>query len=149
MPRGPVAVAAADVLLEFLDFVGEEFDRTAAVGTDHVVMTAAIVLVFVTGDAVVKSDFAGKPALSEELQGAIDGGVADSGVLLFDQAVQFVRGEVLASFEEGLQDRVALSRVFKADTLEVFMKNALRFPHHLRGDGGLVVDALVQRGQGA
>jgi len=148
MPRRAVVVTPADVLLEFLDFVGEELDRAATVGADHVVMAAAVVLVLVARDAIVESDFAGKVALSEELQGAVDGGVADPRVFLLDQAVELVGGEVLAGFEEGLEDGVALGGVLQADALEVLVEDALGFADHLGGDGGLVVDAFVQRGQG-
>jgi len=145
---GAVVVAAADVFFEFPDFVGKEFDRAAAIGADHVVVAAAIVLVLVARDAVVEGDFAGKVALGEQLQGAIDGGVADPGIFLFNQAMELVGGEVLAGLEEGLQDRIALGGVLQANTLQVLVQDALRFADHLGGDGGLVVNALVQCGQG-
>src|ERR1039458_7266657 len=44
MPGGEVVVSASDFLLELADFLGEEFDGTAAVGADHVVMAAPVVL---------------------------------------------------------------------------------------------------------
>ena len=110
-------------------------------------MAAAVVLVLVAGDAVVEGDFAGEAALGEQLQGAVDGGVADLGVFLFDQAVELVGGEVLAGCKEGLQDGVALGGVLEADALEVLVQDALGFADHLGGDGRLVVDAFVQSGQ--
>lgn len=149
MPRSAVVVASADIFFKLLDFVGEELDGAAAAGADHVVMAAAVVLVLVAGDAVVEGDFAGEVALGEELEGAVDGGVADLGVFLLDQAVELVGGKVLAGLEEGLEDGVALGGVLEADTLEVLVEDALRFANHLGGDGGLIIDALVQGGQGA
>ena len=143
MPRGAVVVAAADVFFEFLDFVGKEFDRAAAISADHVVVAAAIVLVLVTRDAVVEGDFAGEVALGQQLQGAVDGGVTDPGIFLFNEAMELVRGEMLTGLQECLQDRVALGGVLQANTLEVLVQNTLRFADHLGRDGGLVVDALV------
>ena len=48
---------AADLLLKTIDFGREEFDGASTGRADHVVMTAAIVLMLVAGDAVVKGDF--------------------------------------------------------------------------------------------
>jgi len=146
---GEVVIAAADLLLELADFLGKEFDRTAALGADHVMVTAAIVLVLVAGDAVVKSDFAGKPALGEEFQGAVDGGVADAGIFFLHQAVKFVRRKVIASFEEGAENGIALGGLFEANFLEMAMEDVLGFADHLAGDGGLIIDALLQHGQAA
>ena len=63
--RGQVAVFAADFLLQVIDFLRKEFYRTAAPGADHVVVAAAIVLVLVAGDAVVKGNFAGEAAFRQ------------------------------------------------------------------------------------
>jgi hypothetical protein len=64
---GNVAVLAADILLDFSDFLREKLDRGAALRTNHVVMTAPVVLVFVTRNAVVKGDFAGQAATRQQL----------------------------------------------------------------------------------
>src|SRR5208282_5011077 len=109
---GYVMVFASYFLLDFADFLGEKFDRSAAFGADHVVMTAAVVLVLITGDAVVEGDFAGQSATGEELQRAVNGGEADARVGFLDQAVQFVGGEMFAGFEEGSQNRVTLFGLF-------------------------------------
>ncbi len=106
-------------------------------------MAAPVVLVLVTGDAVVEGDFAGQSALGEQLERAVNRGVADDGVFFLHQAVQFVGGEMIASFQKGAQNGVALRGLLQANPLEMLVENALRFAHHLRGDGGLVVDALL------
>ena len=137
-------MAAADFLFELIDFTGKEFHGTAALGADHVVMAAAIVLVLVAGDTVVEGDFAGQAALREQLESAVNSGVADASVFLLHQAVQLVGGKVIAGFEKGAEDSIALRGLFEADTLEMLVKNALSFPDHLQGDGGLVIDALLQ-----
>ena len=109
-------------------------------------MAAAVVLVLVAGNAVVEGDFAGQAAFGEELQSAIDGGVADAGVFFLDKSVQFVGGEMVAGFEERVQDGVALGGLLEADALQVLVQDFLGFADHLAGDGGLIIDALPQHG---
>ncbi len=69
-----------DLLLQVVNFGREEFHRTAAFRAHHVVVAAAIVLVLVTGDAVVKSDFTSQTALGQQFEGAVDGGESDLGI---------------------------------------------------------------------
>ncbi len=71
-------VLASDLLLDFSYFLGEKFDRSAALGADHVVMAAAVVLVLITRNAVVKGDFASQSATGEELECAVDSGKANA-----------------------------------------------------------------------
>jgi hypothetical protein len=137
-------VAAADFLFELIDFPGKEFHRTAALGAYHVVMAAAVVLMLVAGDAIVKGDFAGEAALRQQLERAVNRGVADPGVFLLHEAVQLVGGEVISRFEKGAKDGVALRGLLEADALEMLVKNALSFSDHLQGNGGLVINALLQ-----
>ena len=146
MAGGDVVVFASDLAFELAYFLREKFHGTAAVGADHVVMAAAIVLVFVSSDAVVKGDFAGESALGEEFQRPIDGGVTDAGVFLLDEAVEFVGGEVVAGLEERAKNGVALGGLFESDAFEVTMEDVLRLADHLARDGGLVVDALLEHG---
>jgi hypothetical protein len=58
--------------------------------------------------------------------------------------VKLVDGEVLAGFEKGAQNGVALCRLFQADTLEMLMQNLLGFAYHLGRDAGLIVNPLLQ-----
>ena len=146
MSRGEIAVFAADLLLELTNFLGKEFDGAAAIGADHVVVAATVVLVLVAGNAVVEGDFAGQAALRQQLQRAVDGGVADAGVFFLHQTMEFVGGEMVAGFQEGMQNGVALRRLLQANGLQVAMKNLLGFADHLAGDGGLIIDALLQHG---
>ena len=139
-----VVMSAAYFLLQLIHFVREKFHRTAAFRANHVVMAAAVVLVLVTGDAIVESDFAGQAALGQQLESAIDGGVANSRIFLLHQAVQFVRRKVVASFQERAEDGIPLRRLLQADFLEVPVKNFLGLAHHLARDGRLVINALLQ-----
>ncbi len=137
-------MAAADFLLQQIDLAREKFHRTSALGAHHVVMAAAIVLVLVTGDAIVEGDFAGQSTLGQQFQRAIDSGVADASVLLVDKAMKFVRRKVIASFEKGAQNAVALRGLLEADALEMAVQDGLRFTHHLARDRRLIIDALLQ-----
>ncbi len=85
--RSEVVILPADFLLQLVDFLREEFHRTAAIGADHVVMAAAIVLMLVARDAIMKGDFARQSAFGQQFEGAIHGGVADADVLLLYQTM--------------------------------------------------------------
>ena len=147
VPGSEVVIFAADLLLEAPYFLRKEFNRTAAAGADHVVMAAAIVLVLVAGNAVVEGDFAGQAAFGQQLQGAVDGGVADASVSFLYEPVQFIRGEMVAGFEEGAENGVALGCLFQTDAFEMPVEDLLGFADHLAGDGGLIIDALLQHGK--
>lgn len=136
---------AADFLFQLLHFAREEFDGSSAFGTDHVVMAAAVVLVFVAGDAVVEGDFAGQSALGEQFQSPVDRSVANDGVFFLHQPMQFVGGEMIASFEEGTQDGIPLRGLLEADFLEVPVEDLLGLPDHLARNGRLIVDAILER----
>src|SRR5450432_213915 len=70
MASGCVMVFAANLLFQTVDFRRKEFHRTAAFGTDHVMVTAPVVLVLVARDAIVESHFAGQSAFGEHFQRA-------------------------------------------------------------------------------
>src|SRR3989441_1225740 len=144
MARREVVVLASDLLLEAVDFGRKKFPRTAAFRAHHVMVAAAVVLVLVAGEPIMKSDFVGKAALGQQLERAINRGKADLGVLLLHQPVQFADREVLACFQEGTQNGVALRRMFQAHTFQMTVQDRLRLADHLPRDGGLVVDALLQ-----
>src|SRR6266851_8498572 len=81
---GDVTVFVSDLPLDRSDLLREKFDRSAALGTHHVVMTAAVVLVLVTRDAVVKGDFAGQSATSQKLQRPVDSGETNARIGFLD-----------------------------------------------------------------
>src|SRR5579864_7700772 len=88
--RGQVVVSASDFLLQVANLGGKEFHRAATLGAHHVVMAAAIILMFVARNAVVKSHFAGQATFGKQLKRAVHGGVSDAGVFPLYQAMQFV-----------------------------------------------------------
>jgi len=140
---GNVTVLASDLPLDFSDFLREKFNRGAALGTHHVVMTAAVVLVFVTRDAVVESDFAGQAATRQQLQRPVDGSETDARIGFLDQSVQFVSREMFTSFKEGPQNRAALFGLFESDAFEMLQENSFSFAHVLSRDGWLIVDSFL------
>jgi len=133
VPGGKVVVLSANLLLEQSNLGREEFDRTAAIRTHHVVMAAAVVLMLVTRNPVVKRDLAGQAAFREQFERAVHGGIADAGVLLLDQPMEFIGREVIASFEKGAQNRVALGRLLQAHALQVAVEDLLGLADHLAG----------------
>ena len=137
-------MSAADFLFQLIDLLRKKLDRAAAFGANHVVMAAAIVLMLVAGNAVVERDFAGQAAFRQQLQSAVHGGVADTGILLLYQAVQFVDGKMVAGFEKGAENGIALRSLLQADALEVAVQDILGLAHHLAGDAGLIIDTLLQ-----
>lgn len=139
-------VLVSNLLLDFSDFFREKFHRSAALGAHHVVMTAAVVLMLIARDAVVKGDFAGQATTREKLQRAVHGGETDAGVGLFDQAVQFVGGKMFASFEERPQNGAALFGLFEANAFEMLQENSFGLADVLRRDGRVIVDSFLQHG---
>jgi hypothetical protein len=139
VPRGQVFVLAAYLLLNAFDFGGKKLHRAAALGADHVMMIAPLVLVFVTRDAVVERHLAGQPTLGQQLQSAIHGGEPDALILFLDQAGQFVGGKMVARIEKSAQDGVALFRALQADALQMGMEHFFHIAHHLARDRQLIV----------
>ena len=139
-------VFASDLLLDFSDFLREKFDRRAALRAHHVVMTAAVVLMFVARDAVVKGDFAGQAATRQKFQRPVNGGEADARIGFLDQSMQFVGRKMFPSFQKGPQNSATLFRLLEPDALEVPMKDVLGFADVLLRNGRLIVDSFLQHG---
>ena len=141
---GNVTVLASNLLLDFSDFLRKKFDGSAALGADHMVMTAAVVLVLVARDAIVEGDFAGQAATCQKLQRPVDGGEPDARIGFLDQSMQFVGREMFTSLQEGPQNCVALFGLLQTDALEMLQENPFRFADALARDGWLIVNSLLQ-----
>src|SRR5664280_3854773 len=144
--RRQVLVLAANFLLNAFDVARKELHRAAAFGADHVMVVAAIVLLFITGHAVIEGNFAGQPALGQQLQSPIDSGKSDALVVFLDQPIQFVGGEVVTGVEKGAQDDTPLPRLLEAHALEMPMENRLSLAHYLARDGWLIVNSFLKHG---
>jgi hypothetical protein len=141
---GYVMVLASDFLLDLSDFLQEKLYRSAALGADHVVVTTPVVLVLITRDAVVKSDFARQAASSKHFQRPVNGAETDARVGSFDQAMQFVDREMFPGFKEGPQNRIALFRLLQSHAAQMLQQNSFGFADVLRRDGRLIVDSFLQ-----
>jgi hypothetical protein len=140
---GEVVMLVSDGALDLSHLRREELDRGATLGANHVVMTAPVVLMFEAGNAVVEGDFTGEAATGEKFKRAVDGGETDARVFLLDQAMKFVGGKVLAGFEKGAQDGVALPSLLQAHATQMLQKNPLGFAQALARDRGLIVNAFL------
>ena len=143
---GLVIVLAPDLLFQVIDFGREKLHGTAAFSTHHVVMAAAVVLMFVAGNSVVEGDLAGQSAFCQQFERPVHGRKPDPRVFSLHQAEKFIGRKMLPRFQEGSQDGVPLLGVLQADALQVPMQNLLRLANHLARDAGLVVNALLQAG---
>jgi hypothetical protein len=141
-----VVVLATNFPLDLSDLLRKKFDGCAAICAHHMVMTAAIVLMFITRDAVMKRDFTSQAATGQKLQRPIDRGETDTRIGFFYQPVQFVDGKMFASFKESSQNRVPLPGLFQANTTKMLKKNSFRFAHAFPRNCRLVVDSLLQHG---
>jgi hypothetical protein len=143
---GDKVMFAANLLFELPYFGREKFNRGAALGTHHVVMASPIVLMFVARDSVVKGDFAGQPAVGEQLERPVDSRESDVSVFLLYQLVEFVGREVCASLEKRPENRAALFGLFQANPSEMPKEYAFRLANVLRRNGRLIVDSFLQHG---
>jgi hypothetical protein len=141
---GLVMVLAADLLLESIDLRREELDGASALGAHHVMMTAAVVLMLVAGDAIVKGHFAGQSAFGKELQRAIHSRETNARIALANKLVKLFRREVLVGFKKREQDGVALFRPLEADPLQMLMKTLLRLAQGLPRNRSLIINPLLQ-----
>jgi hypothetical protein len=95
-----------DALLQALDLVVLELEDEPALDADQVIVMIADDLVARLAVAELALDR--EPALDQELERAIDGGLADLGMALADLREQLVDRDVVARPEELLDDRLAL-----------------------------------------
>ncbi len=136
-------VLVTDLLLDFSHFRREEFDGGSALGANHMVMIAAIVLVLIASDTVVKGNLAGQATAGEKLKRPVNRGETDAVVFLLDEAVQFVGREMLTRFQERAQDGIALLGLLQANAAQMPEEDFLSFADVLPRDTRLIVDAFL------
>ena len=125
------AMLSGHGVLECFQFSRKELDDPAALGADHVIVMLMFVVVFVVRAAIAKANFARQTCFRQELQRAIDGGLTDAGIFLFDEPVKIFAGEVLLRAQEDVENQVALGGALEAFPLDVFEKDFLLFSHWL------------------
>ena len=109
-------------------------------------VAAAIELVFVARNAVVKSHFARKSAFRQQLQRAVHRGEPDLWVFLAREAEELIGGKMVACFQKGAQDGVALVSMLQAYTFQVFVKDVLRLAHGFASGRRMIVNSSLQHG---
>ena len=142
VPRGSVAMLAANFFFHPLDLRGEELHRTAALGADHVVMAAPVVLVLIARHAIMKCDLAGQSALGQQLQCAIDRGKSNARVGALHKVVQILGGKMVVRFQEGAQNDVTLPGMLQADALQVSVEDGLGLAQRFVRELDMVVNAF-------
>src|SRR5689334_13875161 len=108
------------------------------------VMTAAVVLMFVSRYAVVKGDFARESTFSEQFESAIDSSDPDAGIALTHELVKLFDGQMLVGFEECEQNSIALLGPFQTDAFEMLLKTILRLAQPFLRDRDRIIDAFLQ-----
>src|SRR5919106_5913161 len=95
------------------------------------IVVLVLIVMFVVGTAVAKSDFTSEPCFGKEFKGAIDGGLADRGIFFLDEPVQVFAGEVVFGLQEDVEYDFALSGTLKPLLLDMAMEYFLFFGHIL------------------
>ena len=104
MPVDVEAVPPGQPVLETFDIGVHNLLDASAGGADQVVVVFVVELVLKPGDAVLEGHLAAEAALAEELEGPVDRGGAERGVLQPDPPVDLVGSQVVLGPEEDLQD---------------------------------------------
>src|SRR6478672_12220375 len=137
-------IFAADLLFQFVYLRREKLDGRVTLRADHVMVVTAVELVLVTRHAVRERDSAGQSAFGQQLERAVNGGEADLGVFLANEAEKLVGGEMVARFQKGAQDSIALVSVLQPHALQVLKKDFLRFAHGFARRRRMVVYPSLQ-----
>lgn len=116
-----VLIFTANFMFEVTHFWRKELNRTTATRAHHVMVAAAVVLVFVSGDSIMEGHFTRQTAFRQQLQRAVHSGEADMRVFLLYEAVQLTDGKMFPRLQECLQNRVPLGGLLKSNAFEVAM----------------------------
>src|SRR6266581_8848117 len=103
------SVAVGHLSLEFFDCLVLELDDAPTAGADQMVVVLPFGHVLIPGLAVAEMDLIGDPRLGEQLQCAVDRGVADARVLGPQLQVELLDAHVALGGEEHIKDDVPLA----------------------------------------
>jgi hypothetical protein len=92
----------------------------------------------------VKIDFAGKPALGQQLESPVDGGVTDARIALLDDVVEVFSAEVIARLKKDFENAITLCALFEPLLAEMPREDPLRFGGQVSARGLSVVNALLE-----
>ena len=114
-------------VLNGFEFRREELDNLAALRTDHVIVMLMFVVVFVVRAPIAEADFTRESGFSQDLQGSIDCGLANSWIFFLYELIKIFVRDVIFSAEENVEDEVALGGAFHPMFLNVFEEDFLLF----------------------
>ena len=138
------AEEATDAVLEALQLLARELDDLAAALADDVVVVLALALDRLEARlAVVEVALGSEPDLLEQLERAVDGGVADAWVHLLDRRVELLDGEVPRGAEEHARDVVPLGGRFETPLAQRLLEPP--HPRAHRHGGGVQPAARARR----
>jgi hypothetical protein len=97
------SVAFHQPLLQLFDFRVDDFEELPARRADKMIVMAVAVAVLVSGGPILKVYLTAQSAFREELERAVDRGIADARMFLPDRSPELVDGDVLLDAEENAQ----------------------------------------------
>src|SRR5882724_11452545 len=142
--RGVKMVFASDLFFQLVHLRREKLDRCVALRADHVMVVAAIELMFIARHAVRERDSAGQATLCQKFEGTVNRGETDLGVFLADQAEKLVGREMIARLKKSAQDSIALVSMFQPHALQVLKKDFLRLAHGFARRRRMIVNPSLQ-----
>lgn len=148
MPLDQETELLGDALLFLFDCFGLEFDNGSARAAHE--MVVVLVLRLIPGDAIVKVPLFRKASFDQELHGAIDGGVADSRVIVANDPVELFAGDVSALIQKNLENYLALPRALEMVGLQIIRQDlAFGLMGHAGQGSALMELGLLARRLGA
>lgn len=115
----------SNTALNLLNLGREELYGIAACRADHMVMVAAIHMMFEPGHAIAKLNLCRQATLDKNFERPIDGSVADGRFLSFDQVMQFFRSKVITGCKEDSQNCVTLRTSLEPKLRQMLVQNLL------------------------
>jgi len=128
--------------LDVFKFRNKKLDRITARGANHVVVRSTIQAEFVARDPIVKIDLISKTALGKQLESAIDGCIADAGIALSHQPMQFLGAEMVARGYEHIKNAVALCTLLEPLFAKMLGKDAGSLSGQISAIRVHLIDAL-------
>jgi len=116
------AEVARHLILEFLDVRRKEFDHLSTFSADHMIVMFVIVMMLVVGFIVTKTNLAGEPGFSEELESAVNCRQTNGFVQFTYEKVKAFACKMLFGAEKSLQYQVTLARSAKPGGLQMAQK---------------------------
>ena len=119
-------------VLNRLKLGGEELNYLATLHADHVVVMLVLVVMLVVCSPVAEAHFACESGFSQELERAIDCGLADGRVFGLNEPVEVFAGEMLFGPQKDVKNQVALRRALESSLLQVLDEYFLLFGHKVQ-----------------